>query len=113
MKKIKTVTFRFDRNDFPKEGEWYFDEDKFKKSGINFGVFTRDIYAKTETEEVWKPKISELYYWVSELSTVSKYTWEGDDIDDQHFNIGNCFQTQSEAQAMADKFKELLKGGVE
>jgi len=47
MKKIKTVTFRFDRNDFP------------------------------------------------------------------NFNIGNCFQTQSEAQAMADKFKELLKGGVE
>ena len=113
MKKIKTVTFRFDRNDFPKKGEWFFDNGKFYQASFNYTLTKCDIYARTETEEVWKPKISELYYWVSELSTVSKYTWEGDDIDDQHFNIGNCFQTESEAQAMADKFKELLKGGVE
>jgi len=110
MKKIKTVTFTFDRNDFPKTGEWCLNGNVFFNADFNFMESKYDIYTKTETEEVWKPKVGDAYYLINEFLSVDRYAWESDSIDNEHFNIGNCFQTEAEAQAMADKFKELLKG---
>jgi len=110
MKKIKTVTFTFDRNDFPKTGEYFFDGYGYSLAAFDFEETKYDIYTKTETEEVWKPKVGDAYYLINEFLSVDRYAWESDSIDNEHFNIGNCFQTEAEAQAMADKFKELLKG---
>ena len=110
MKKIKTVTFRFDRNDFPKKGEWFFSGYGYSLAAFDFEKTKCDIYAKTETEEVWKPKIDEGYYYIDSGLDVPLCNWLDDSMDDSLFNIGNCFQTEAEAQAMADKFKELLKG---
>jgi len=109
MKKIKTVTFRFDRNDFPKKGEYFFSGYGYSLAAFDFEETKYDIYAKTETEEVWKPKMGDAYYLINEFLSVDRYAWESDSIDNEHFNISNCFQTEAEAQAMADKFKEMLK----
>jgi len=110
MKKIKTVTFRFDRNDFPKKGEWYSAEGRFHQAGFDYTVGQYDIYTKTKTEEVWKPKAWEEFYYIDAFFKVVKVSWSNSSAFNSLFNIGNCFQTEAEAQAMADKFKELLKG---
>ena len=110
MKKIKTVTFRFDRNDFPKEGEWFLGVDnRFIRAGFDFEENKYDIYTKTRTEEVWKPKIDEKFYYINSFEEIVESYWVDNNADNRVFNIGNCFQTEAEAQAMADKFKELLK----
>ncbi len=113
MKKIKTVTFTFDRNDFPKKGEWFFSGYVYSLAAFDFEETKHDICTKTETEEVWKPKAEEVYYYISPEMDVIPSAWFNDIQDKAYFNIGNCFQTEAEAQAMADKFKELLKGGAE
>ena len=40
--------------------------------------------------------------------------WQVDDeIDTSRFIIGNCFKTKEEAEAIAEKFKKLLKDSYE
>jgi len=113
MKKIKTVTFTFDRNDFPKTGEYFFDGYGYSLAAFDFEETKYDIYTKTETEEVWKPKADEKFYYINSFEETVESYWVDNKSDNRVFNIGNCFQTEAEAQAMADKFKELLEGGVE
>ena len=109
MKKIKTVTFRFNRNDFPKKGEWCLNGNVFFNADFNFMESKYDIYTKTETEEVWKPKAGEAYYFTNVIGRTGSYCWHNESVDNDLYEVGNCFQTEAEAQAMADKFKELLK----
>lgn len=59
----------------------------------------------------WEPKDGEEYYYIDGEGEVrfTKYSLIFS-YDRVHKEIGNCFQTREEAEAMAEKFKVLLKG---
>ena len=58
--------------------------------------------------ERWMPEYGETYYFVDSLGHVSSYTWEGDSVDCECYEFGNCFKTEAEAKATAEKVKALL-----
>ena len=60
----------------------------------------------------WKPKNEEAYYFVDANTSVYEVAYDENNINDSiNFEVGNCFRTREEAEAMAKKIKKLLKGG--
>lgn len=60
----------------------------------------------------WKPKNEEAYYFIDTNTSVYEIAYDENNINDSiNFEVGNCFRTREEAEAMAKKFKKLLKGG--
>lgn len=58
--------------------------------------------------ERWKPMKGETYCIVGRDATIHKFKWSSDGYDSDHYDIGNCFKTEKEAQAAAEKVKALL-----
>jgi hypothetical protein len=57
----------------------------------------------------WKPKKLEKYFYVhTNLGRVSYYNWEDDNLDKKHYENGNCFKTEEEAERALKMVKELL-----
>jgi hypothetical protein len=62
-------------------------------------------------EKVDFPKELEKYYFVSSGAKVEiDEFWGSMEVDSLRKEIGNCFRTKEEAEAMAEKIKKLLKG---
>lgn len=59
-------------------------------------------------EKRWKPEYGDTYWYVSELVEVEGTTWEDDGIDPVFYESGNCFKTEAEAEAAAEKVKSLM-----
>lgn len=60
--------------------------------------------------ERWKPGIGQAY-WVVDLcynKKVRPSSWANDYIDNNCYSCNNCFKTEAEAQAAAEKVKALL-----
>ena len=53
--------------------------------------------------ERWKPKDGDIYYYISEACTVIKSRTWAHCIVDEHYHCFNCFRTEEEAQAEAEK----------
>lgn len=65
---------------------------------------------KLEEPKPWKPEIGETYYYVdSSHARVSFSYWEDDEIDNERYNVGNCFPTEERAKQVAEKIRMLLK----
>lgn len=58
--------------------------------------------------ERWKPGNGEHYYYFYYDGDVDSDVWRNDLTDRQLFERGNCFKTEKEAQAAAEKVKALL-----
>ena len=69
-----------------------------------------DAEKKQLVEWRWKPKKGDTYYYVDGCTLVEDRTFEGRVFDERHYEVGNCFRTHEEAEAMAEKIKKLLKG---
>lgn len=59
--------------------------------------------------ERWKPKYNEIYYFVDSDMSVSTEYWNESYLDKSLYASCNCFKTEDEAKAVAEKIKELLK----
>ena len=57
--------------------------------------------------ERWKPERDDIYWFFNGLN-VNSFRWCGDSVDVGFFESGNCFKTEAEAQAAAEKAKALL-----
>jgi hypothetical protein len=57
----------------------------------------------------WKAKECYPYYYVDSSLLVTETTEEGYTSDRMRYDVGNYFKTEEEAQAFADKLKELFK----
>lgn len=56
----------------------------------------------------WKPeKEGEAYYYVGNTGDVYSSSWNYFTIDQGRFDIGNCFQTEEEAERVAEYLKAL------
>ena len=51
----------------------------------------------------WKPEDGDIYYYISEACTVIKSRTWAHCIVDEHYHCFNCFRTEEEAQAEAEK----------
>lgn len=58
----------------------------------------------------WKPKRNEEYWAITPEGDIDLYRWEDTIDDSKYYDFGNCFGTNEEAEAMAEKVKKLLKG---
>lgn len=58
--------------------------------------------------ERWKPEEGDTFWYVSALVEVAGTTWQDDEIDPVFYKTGNCFRTDKEAAAAAEKVKALL-----
>lgn len=61
----------------------------------------------------WRANGSETYWCVDSKGACVEFYDMREKIDDDHYEIGNYFRSRAVAQAMAGKFKAMLKGGNE
>lgn len=71
-----------------------------------------DAEKKKLVEWKWKPKFGEEYFVVNTLGRVDYYKWEDATVDNDFYNLGNCFPTREEAETMAEKVMKLFKGDL-
>lgn len=84
----------------------------FKKTGKIAGTFIADTPMEegmTNVRPRWRAEDGGKYYFIAE----GLYVDLGYDRDfshnEEHFDVGNYFRTEQEAQQVADQIKELLK----
>ena len=69
-----------------------------------------DAEKKKLVNRKWKPKFGKKYFVVNTLGCVDHCIWTNGTVDNGFYDLGNCFPTREEAEAMAKKFKKLFKG---
>lgn len=58
--------------------------------------------------ERWKPEKGEWYWFVGSDMVPREDQWENFYLDGDYYESGNCFRTEEEAEAAAEKVKDLL-----
>lgn len=67
-----------------------------------------DWFEEIKEPTRWKPEIDEEYYCLGKDGSVTPDEWTGISIDNDRFDIGNCFQTEEEAERAAEYLKALV-----
>lgn len=86
--------------------------------GISYTIVHKDQLEKNPNiltdwfEEIkestrWKPEADQKYYFLGNDGSVGYNRWDGDHIDRGRFEIGNCFQTEEEADRVVKYLKAL------
>ena len=56
----------------------------------------------------WKPESDSKYYYAdTEFNTVDSNTWVNDEVDNNRYRFGKCFQTKELAQAHLDRINAI------
>lgn len=55
----------------------------------------------------WKPEADQKYYFSDNDGSVGYNRWDGDHIDRNRFETGNCFETKEEAKRVVEYLKAL------
>lgn len=73
-----------------------------------------DWFEEINESTRWKPKERQDYYCVTSDGSVVKDDWSNWCLDDGRFEIGNCFQTEEEAERIKEYLKALavVRGGA-
>ena len=67
-----------------------------------------DWFEEIKKPTRWKPEMSQTYYYVGGDGRVYDDTWVNDSaVDNGRFEIGNCFQTEEEAERVKEYLKAL------
>lgn len=66
-----------------------------------------DWFEEIKEPTRWKPEMHQVYRYINTDSSVSGSTWTDDYFDDGRFEIGNCFQTEEEAERVVEYLKAL------
>ena len=86
--------------------------------GISYTIVHKDQLEKNPNiltdwfEEIkestrWKPEIGQKYYFLDSDGSVNVDEWCDLSIDRNRFNLGNCFQTEEEAERTVEYLKAL------
>ena len=86
--------------------------------GISYTIVHKDQLEKNPNilaewfEEIkestrWKPEENQKYYFLDSNGYVYNNIWAGDSIDRNRSDIGNCFQTEEEAEKVVEYLKAL------
>lgn len=91
--------------------------DVFPNSALIKDTFIDDtcIWSNDEIEKYlvvpkkkWQPKFGEKYWRISSSGESYEFIWSDGNIDLGCLKFGNCFQTEAECEAAAEKVRELL-----
>ena len=63
----------------------------------------------TYKSEVFKPKENQNYYFITGDGVVECQGWCGDCYDDANFEVGNCFETEEQAEFTLEKQKVYMQ----
>lgn len=66
-----------------------------------------DWFEEIEEPTRWKPEYRQNYYCVVSEGSVAVDDWSDWSLDDGRFEIGNCFQTEEEAERVVEYLKAL------
>ena len=66
-----------------------------------------DWFEEINESTRWKPEADQKYYFSDNDGSVGYNRWDGDHIDRNRFEIGNCFKTEEEAKRAAEYLKAL------
>lgn len=66
-----------------------------------------DWFEEIKESNRWKPEARQDYYCVTSDGSVVKDDWSNWCLDDGRFEIGNCFQTEEEAERVVEYLKAL------
>ena len=66
-----------------------------------------DWFEEIKEPTRWKPEARQDYYCVTSDGSVVKDDWSNWCLDDGRFEIGNCFQTEEEAEKVVEYLKAL------
>ena len=66
-----------------------------------------DWFEEVKESTRWKPEMCHVYYLLYDNGTVYNNLWDDDSVDNGRFEIGNCFQTEEEAEKVAEYLKAL------
>ena len=66
-----------------------------------------DWFEEIKESNRWEPEMDEEYYCLGSDGSVSNDEWAGLSIDRNRFEIGNCFQTEEEAERVVEHLKAL------
>ena len=62
--------------------------------------------ARKPKSKIWKPMVGDEYWSIdSDGDTIWNYVWHNNDLDEQHYSIGNCFQTRENAVDAIERLK--------
>lgn len=64
-----------------------------------------DWFEEVKEPTLWKPETGQEYYLLDSNGFVYNSIWADDSIDRSRFDIGNCFQTEEEAEKVVEKLK--------
>lgn len=66
-----------------------------------------DWFEEIKESNRWKPEADQKYYFSDNDGSVGYNRWDGDHIDRNRFEIGNCFETKEEAERVSEYLKAL------
>ena len=66
-----------------------------------------DWFEEINESNRWKPDESQRYYFLDGGGFVYDSRWDDDSVDHGRFEIGNCFQTEEEAEQVVEYLKAL------
>ena len=69
-----------------------------------------DAEKKQLVEWRWKPSLGDEFWIINCDGSVLSIDWDDSPDDKETFAFGNCFQTEEEAKAAAERVKKALKG---
>lgn len=58
-------------------------------------------------EKKWGPKKGAVYWFITPDGCIDYYSYEDDETDKNFIAIGNCFQTEKQAEFMVEKLKVI------
>lgn len=56
----------------------------------------------------WRPRVGETYYYINGAGVVCETQYTSV-VDEEYFNVYNCFKTKKDAQPYSDQIKEIFK----
>lgn len=65
------------------------------------------VEEKKKKKQWWEPEIRGNYYYISGTGHISCNPYDDDDIDKRFLSLGNCFQTEEQAEFMVEKLKVI------
>lgn len=69
----------------------------------------KNISEKSRKNVVWKPEMGEYYYCINDDGFVSSNYWANDNVDNNIYEIGNCYETEEDAKFDAECRKVLAE----
>ena len=74
---------------------------------INIKDLLADDWEVVEGKIWWEPSIRDKYYYISSCNEILYSNYTNEDFDHTKISIGNCFQTEEQAEFMAEKLKVI------